>query len=303
MAEVKSGPAFQLCDCSELHAVMRRNGEKAKDFAKRHEVPVWYDKLSDILNDENIDTIYVATPPSSHLNLAQEALKAEKDVYLEKPMVVSKEEAYILREAVQKTSKKLVIAHYRRELPMFLKLRELIFSNVIGTVEFVDLKYLQKHKEEANWRLNPAISGGGHFHDIAPHQIDLMLYFFGKHKKINGCSQPKESGKSDTVNGYINFENGTLFRGIWCFDVPEKMEEDSCKIYGSKGLIEFSFFGSEIIIITDAKEETLRFEHPKHIQQPFIQKTVDYFLGHGDNPCSVEEGVIVNQIMDEFTKY
>lgn len=302
VAEVKSGPAFQLCEHSQLYAVMRRTGEKAKDFAKRHKVPVWHDKVFGILNEEKVNSVYIATPPASHLQYAIEALKAEKDVYLEKPMVISKEEAYKLKEAVSKTSKKLVVAHYRRQLPMFKKLKELIDFKTIGDVEFIDLKYLKQHKDDSNWRLNPIISGGGHFHDIAPHQIDIMLYFFGSPKESYGKTVKKETGKSDTVSGHINFKNDIHFKGIWCFNLPEFAENDQCKIYGTKGTITFSFFGNEIAVKTTNNKEILRFEHPKHIQQPFIQETVDYFLGERDNPCSVEEGVIVNEIMDAFTK-
>ena len=64
----------------------------------------------------------------------------------------------------------------------------------------------------------------------------------------------------------------------------------------------FSFFGNEILIKKENDSTKIEFEHPKHIQQPFIQETVDYFLGKRDNPCSVEEGVVVNEIMDDFTK-
>jgi len=302
VTEVKSGPAFNLCNSSELLAVMRRNSLKAKDYAHRHNVPLWFDNAMELLHNDSINAVYVATPPSSHLKYTIKALKEQKDVYLEKPMVISKEEAYELKEAVSKSQNKLVVAHYRRLLPMFIKLKELIDSKVIGDVEFVDLKYLRRQKKDPGWRLISEISGGGYFHDIAPHQIDLMLYFFGNHKMVSGFSIPKGSGVSDTVTGSVVFECGVQFRGIWCFNLHEQEEKDYCEIYGKKGSIEFSFFGNEINIKTKNNSEKIHFEHPKHIQQPFIQETVNYFLGKRDNPCSVEEGVVVNEIIEEFTR-
>lgn len=303
VAEVKSGPAFQKCKSSKLLAVMRRNALKAKDFAERHQVPLWYDDVTNILKNEEINAVYIATPPSTHLHYALKSLAAKKDVYLEKPMVISTHEATLLKKVVFESNNKLVVAHYRRQLPMFKKIRELVTNNSIGDIHFVDLKYLKAHKEDENWRLNPEISGGGHFHDIAPHQIDFMYYLFGDFNAAEGFSSNQiKNNTSDTVNGIINFKNGVQFRGIWCFNMPKELEEDSCIFYGSNGSISFSFFGNKVKLTINKKTETFDFEPPKHIQQPFIQQVTNYFLGIRTNPCSVEEGYIVNQIMDVFTK-
>jgi predicted dehydrogenase len=66
VTEVKSGPAFQRIEHSSLQAVMRRNGAKAKDYAERHGVPSWYDSAEDLIQDAEVDAVYIATPPSSH---------------------------------------------------------------------------------------------------------------------------------------------------------------------------------------------------------------------------------------------
>lgn len=83
VAEIKSGPAFQRIEHSELHMVMRRNAAKAKDFAQRHKVPHWTNNADEILLSEDINAIYIATPPSTHLNYALQALNQGKHVYLE----------------------------------------------------------------------------------------------------------------------------------------------------------------------------------------------------------------------------
>jgi len=305
VVEVKSGPAFQKCDNSKLLAVMCRDALKAKEFSERHNVPLWYDDASHLLKNNEINAVYIATPPSSHLDYAIKSLQAGKDVYLEKPMVLSKEEALILEGVVRKSNNKLVVAHYRRYLPMYLKIKELIETNAIGTIKFIDLKYLRTHKSNSNnnWRLNSSISGGGHFHDLAPHQIDLMYHFFGDYNSAKGFSFNQE-GKyevSDIVNGIISFKNGIQFRGIWNFDVPDYLEEDNCTIYGSRGTISFSFYGNELKLTVDNDTNTYNFKNPVNIQQPFIQQTINYFLGKRTNPCSVEEGTIVTMIMDAFT--
>jgi predicted dehydrogenase len=177
VAEVKSGPAFNLVEHSSLLAVMRRNAEKAEDFATRHKVPFWYDCVDDLLANPDINAVYIATPPSSHLSIAKQALLADKYVYLEKPMTLNLAEALELKSFV-KPEHKIVIAHYRRHMQAFQKVKRLLDSSAIGKPIHVKIEILQADnatmitKTEDHWRLLPSISGGGYFHDIAPHQLD-----------------------------------------------------------------------------------------------------------------------------------
>ena len=306
VAEVKSGPAFQKCDNSQLLAVMRRNGDLAKDFAKRHNVTLWYDDADMLLQNTDINAVYIATPPSTHLDYALKALKAGKDVYLEKPMVLSKEEAIQLETAVNNSKQKLVVAHYRRFLPMYIKVKQLLDNEAIGAVKYVDLRFLQPYdfNDKATWRLDADVSGGGYFHDIAPHQIDLMYYFFGNYAEAKGIAvnQSGINTVDDTVNGLINFKNGVQFRGMWSFAIPKYLEEDRCAIYGEDGTIELSFYEEQLKLKSKKTNREFNFKNPVNIQQPMIQETVNYFLGKRSNPCPVEDGSIVTNLMESFTK-
>ncbi|MCM4154846.1 Gfo/Idh/MocA family oxidoreductase [Gramella sp. AN32] len=308
VAEVKSGPAFQKLNHSELHAVMRRNTEKAQDFASRHQVPKWYNNADELLKNEYINSIYIATPPSTHLEYTIRALEAGKNVYLEKPMALSYKQAKKITAAVEKYNSKLTLAHYRRHLPAFLKARQLLNSEVIGEVRFADIQVLQPIKSalvadsETNWRVDSAISGGGYFHDLAPHQIDLMCYFFGPYDTAHGFSAGQDNTykADDIVNGIISFQNGVQCRGVWCFNTAEENKKESCIIYGSKGRIEFSFFGDVVKLIMENKTEEFRFKNIPQVQQPMIARTIGYFLGKESNPCSSDEGLQVAKIMDIF---
>lgn len=307
VAEIKSGPAFQKVANSELVAVMRRNKAKSKDFAKRHNVPFFYDSIDDIINHPDINALYIATPPSSHLEIAKQCLNAGKFVYLEKPMTMNADEAIELEKIITDNNK-IVIAHYRRNLPAFQKVKKLLNTNSIGKIHFADITILQSTtnniiaKTEDNWRLKPETSGGGYFHDIAPHQIDLMLHYFGKIKNVQGFATATKNNKvADIVNGIINFENGVQFRGIWNFIASENDVKDQCIIYGEKGSITFSFYGKKVILDTTNKKEVFSFENPVHVQQPLIEETVKYFLGKAKNPCTVKDGVDVMKILDRFT--
>jgi predicted dehydrogenase len=309
VTEVKSGPAFNKVSNSKLVAVMRRDEEKLKDYAGRHHVPKYYTDAYQLINDPEINAIYVATPPLQHEEYTIAALKAGKPVYVEKPMAVDALSAKRMIDASE--GNKLSVAHYRRCQPLFMKLKELLQSDLIGEIRVVDLKFLQAplSPEElkipkVQWRIDPTVAGGGLFHDLAPHQIDLMLYFFGKIKYAAGISgnQGKIYSADDVVAGNILFENGVIFQGLWCFNVSDEVATDRCEFIGSKGKISLSIFGEpQITVIENGKTSKLTFEKLQHVQQPMIEKVVQYFLGESENPSPGEEGVEVMRIIDVFT--
>jgi len=310
VTEIKSGPAFNKVANSKLIAVMRRDAVKAADYARRHNVGKWYDDAEKLMSDPEINAVYIATPPDSHLPYALSALEKGFNVYVEKPVTRNANEAKQMAEAVEKGNSKLTVAHYRRALPMFLYVKKLLADNVIGEVRTVQIRMWQARKPklvadvETNWRVNPEVSGGGYFHDLAPHQLDLMLYYFGEPAYYNGFSlnQSHATPADDHVCGQILFKNNIVVNGSWCFNVTESETIDSCEIVGTTGKITFPFFGKTVTHKTEQDEKTVEFIHPQHIQQPMIERIVAYFNGDGPNPCSIHEAVILMNIMDSFTK-
>src|SRR5947208_1614148 len=132
VTEVKSGPAFNKVPNSKLVAVMRRDAEKAKDYAKRHGVEKWYSNADELIQDAGVNAIYVATPPLNHEEYAVKAMQAGKPVYVEKPMAINAEAAERIVKAATETGVKISIAHYRRQQPWFLKVTELLQQKAIG---------------------------------------------------------------------------------------------------------------------------------------------------------------------------
>ncbi|MEO5651179.1 MAG: Gfo/Idh/MocA family oxidoreductase [Ginsengibacter sp.] len=312
VTEVKSGPAFNKVKNSSLIAVMRRNADKAKDYAERHQVSKWYSDAEKLMNDPDINAVYIATPPSSHELYTLAALKAGKFVYVEKPMTVNVTSAKKMLQAVQDSDGKLVVAHYRREQPFYKKIKELIDDKRIGDIKFAHLHFYKRNlsKEELlipknAWRVNESIAGGGLFYDIAPHQLDMMYHLFGQVENANGFAVNRNIlyTAADIISGNILFRNKILFSGTWCFDMGEGNEEDHCEIIGDKGTIHFSFFGKQIItVVKNKKTETIEFDNLPHVQQPMIEKVVGYFLDENSNPCPVEEGVTVIKLLEKFCR-
>lgn len=309
VTEVKSGPAFNKVPNSSLVAVMRREAAKAQDYAHRHGVPKWYADAQQLIDDPEVNAIYIATPPAHHEAYALMAFAAGKPVYVEKPMTLNAASAIRMNEAALKAGVKMSIAHYRREQPLFLKIKELLEAQEIGAVRLVQLQMFQSPdlkliaKTANNWRLNPEISGGGLFHDLAPHQLDLMVFFFGEWDAAFGLSS-QQSGignADDLVTGQIAFRNGVVFNGSWCFTVSEQDQTDLCEIIGSEGKISFQVFGHRITVTKAGVAKVYDFSPLQHVQQPMIEKVTAYFLGREENPCSADEAILSMQLMDRFT--
>lgn len=313
VCEIKSGPALQKAEGSELVAVMRRTGHLAEDFAKRHGVPKWYDNAEDLINDPEINAIYIATPPDGHAPYTKMAAAAGKTVYVEKPMAKSYKECLEMVEACKKAGVNLFVAYYRRALPNFLKIKELIDSKAIGEVRFIDIKVHKSIKPDIvgqsenldNWRTKPEIAGAGYFYDLASHQLDYFDYLFGPIRKAQGMARNFGGvyAAEDTTLGTFEFENGVLGMGSWCFATDKSSELEKTTIFGSKGRIEFSFFsGSDVLLTRESGEsEKFSFEMPKHIQQPLIQLMVDELNGRKTKcPSTGESGARTNKVLEDI---
>ena len=308
VTEVKSGPAFNKVGGSRLLAVMRRNRELAEDYAKRHNVPKVYGSAKELIFDNEIDAVYVATPPDSHAGYAIEALKAGKPVYIEKPMALNHSECEKINEASVKYGVPVFVAYYRRTLPGFLKIKEMIENGTIGRILFFNLQLFKPASEDEKagnlpWRVDPVISGGGHFFDLASHQLDYFDYLFGSVKKIN--SMVRNHGglykAEDFVTAELEYENGITGIGTWSFTAPRESYRDIIEITGDQGSIKFSAFSFENIIISTARgSQQIINERPEHVQYYLIDKIVRALEGKGDAPSTGVTAARTSLVMDEI---
>src|SRR5688572_412594 len=308
VCEVKSGPAFNKVADSKLVAVMRRNLDKAKDFAQRHGVQKYYAEAAELINDKEVNAIYIATPPASHEAYLEMALKAGKPVYVEKPVTVNSASVERMMKMEERYDGKVSVAHYRRGLSLFNKIKQLVNDGAVGKVKLILLRTLQPPvskiitQTEDNWRINPEISGGGLFHDLSPHQLDIMYWMFGTPKQVfvQAANQGKLYDAPDLTMVQIAFANDIYFNGVWDFNVAETATSDACEIIGDKGSIRFSFFRvSTIELMTVAGLETLELEYPINIQQPHINNVVKFFRGEDANPCTLAEALITMRVIDK----
>jgi predicted dehydrogenase len=308
VTEIKSGPAFQKIKNSELLAVMRRTGELAKDYAERHNVSKWYDDADALINDPNVDAVYIATPPGSHKEYTLKAAKAGKPVYVEKPMALNYAECQEMIAACEAADVPLYVAYYRRAQPRFLKIKELLENNAIGDVRFVSTTQYQMPSEDVMdpnnlpWRVQPELSGGGLFFDLASHTLDLLDFLLGPIKDVQGIAS-NQAGyypAEDIVTGTYLFESGIHGVGTWCFSAFE--DKDVNEIIGSKGKITFSTFGKDPVVLTTASgTEQWTFEPPQHVHQPLVETIVADLTGDsGHCPSNGVTGARASWVMERF---
>lgn len=310
VTEVKSGPAFNKVEGSRLIAVMRRNKALAEDFARRHKVPKVYSDANALIDDNDVNAIYIATPPASHMEYAIAGIKAGKPVYIEKPMAVNHIQCLKINETAQKYGVPVFVAYYRRALPGFLKVKDLIESGSIGKVRLFKIQIFKSPSEEEisgnlPWRVDPAISGGGHFLDLGCHQLDYFDFLFGPVQKVKSIvlNQGGLYSAEDFVTAAFVFPDNIAGTGTWCFNSSNETNMDSIEIIGTSGSISFSTFSFEpIVLINESGRQEFINERPEHVQHCLIDKIVRALEGKGVSPSTGISGARTSWVMDEIVR-
>lgn len=310
VTEKKSGPAFNEVEGSHVEAVMSRSEDKARAYAERHHVRKWYTDAQELIDDPDINAIYIATPPSSHATYAIMAMKAGKPCYVEKPLASSYEDCIRVNRVSEQTGVPCFVAYYRRYLPYFNKVKELIDQGTIGTVLSVQVRFSvpprdmdTKSGRELPWRLQPEVSGGGYFYDLAPHQIDLLQYMFGVITRAHGypVNRAHLYKAEDTVASCFYFESGVVGSGSWCFVGHESAKEDVIEVFGDKGTISFSVYEyTPIRIVTSDGTHELIVPNPPYVQLPIIKNVIEHLQGIGTCDCTSQSATLTNWVLDRI---
>jgi predicted dehydrogenase len=305
VTEMKSGPGFQKAAGSTLVAVMRRDAARAKDYASRHHVPRFYTHADELIADREVDAIYVATPPSSHKEYVLKVARAGKPVLVEKPMAMSVDECKIMIAACRQAGVPLRVAYYRRKLPRFEKMREIIQSGGIGVPRAVGVRQFMKKDEHLPqiWKVDFAINGGGLFVDMQTHVLDWLHHVFGRVRETGGVAvnAARIYGVEDTVSYSLLFENGVVASGLFAYSIAR--EEESVTVYGSEGEVSTSFFRPAAVrLVRGGLEEIFQLPDPSHVHQPLIQAFVNELKGGSVLDSTGESALETAYVIDEILR-
>jgi len=316
VAEMKSGPGLYRATNSQLVAVADRNAARAEDFARRHGVARWHDDAGAILAAPDVDAVYVATMTESHRDLVLRCAAAGKAVLTEKPMAMTHADCLAMIAACRDASVPLWVAYYRRALPRFLKVRELVQGGAIGAVRMVITRHFQRvpTPEEMRgpfwgWRLDPARSGGGIFFEAVGHTLDILDWILGPIERARAFADNQAGAypPEDVVTAAFRYASGVHGSGAWCFSAD--CDDEWNEIVGAEGRIRFSTFpplappsGRPPVAIRlmrgDAVEE-FPVADPPYTHQPLIQTIVDEMNGSGRCPSTGETAARTSRVIED----
>ncbi|MBQ0046368.1 MAG: Gfo/Idh/MocA family oxidoreductase [Prevotellaceae bacterium] len=311
VTEKKSGPAFGMIAGSEVVAVMSRDIHKAESYAKRNGIKKYYSDAQLLVDDPEVNAVYIATPPSSHATFAVMAMKAGKPAYIEKPLAASYIDCLRVNRISELTGVPCFVAFYRRYLPYFEKVKEIVSSGQIGKILTVQIRFAVPPREldynvnkEMPWRLQPEVAGGGgYFYDLAAHQLDFLQYLFGPIIEAEGYGQNMAGlyEVEDTFNACFRFANGLSGSASWCFVAHESARRDRISVVGTKGKLVFSVYDYEPIVLdTERGKENIIIENPPFVQKMLIEKVVEHLQGKGVCNCDSLSATTTNWVMDRI---
>lgn len=308
VTEVKSGPAYQKTEGFELKAVMRRDEAKLEDYARRHQVKKTYTDADALINDPDIDAVYIATPPDTHRLYALKVAAAGKPCCVEKPLAPNYQDSLAICEAFAKKNIPLFSAYYRRSLPRFTQVADWLTDKAIGEVRHINWNlskapYATDLSGEYNWRTDPEVAPGGYFDDLASHGLDLFTFLLGNVQTVHGISLNQQGlyGAKDAMTACWLHEGGITGAGNWNFGADRT--EDRVEIIGSKGRISFSIFDeSPVTLNVGGQRKELTIKHPEHVQAPHVENMKRHLLGGDDylHPSTGKSALHTSWIMDQI---
>ena len=306
VTEVKSGPAYQKTEGFIIQAVMRRDGDKAADYANRHGINNYYTEADELINDPEIDAVYIATPPDTHKYYGLKVAQAGKICCIEKPLAPNYKDCMAIQKAFMDKGIPLFVAYYRRSLPRFQQIKKWIDSDSIG-----HLRHIRWHLSKAantidlsgdyNWRTDAEIAAGGYFDDLASHGLDLFTHLLGNIKEVSGISLNQQGlySSKDAATACWLHESGITGTGSWNFGCYER--EDKVEIFGSKGKITFSVFENEPIVLLNADGKTeLSIKNPENIQLYHVQNMREQLLDNSIHPSNGLTASHTSWVMDKI---
>jgi 1,5-anhydro-D-fructose reductase (1,5-anhydro-D-mannitol-forming) len=307
VTERKSGPAFYKAPGSALVAVMGRRQEAVTDYAARHGIARVYTDAQSLINDPEVDAVYIATPPDSHRAYALMVAAAGKHCCVEKPMSLNAGQSREMQKVFADAGLHLFVSYYRRSLPRFQQVRQWLAAGRIGEVRHLSWT-LTKAPSPAdlggtnNWRTDPVIAGGGYFADLASHGFDLFQYLLGDIVDVAGFTAQQAGlyAAEDAVSASWRFASGALGMGCWNFVADRR--EDRVEVIGSKGRISFAVFDEHPVVLEADETLSLDIAHHEHIQWHHVLGMNAHIRGEARHPAVAEEALKTDWVMDQILK-
>jgi len=276
IARKRVAPALRdLWNC-ELVVISRAQSSLAASFASEFGAKRWYPDWRDLLNDKEIQAVYVATPVHLHVEQTIAAAEAGKHVLCEKPMALTVAECDRMIHACRSNNVTLGIAYYRHFYPVVRRMKEIIESGEIGTPLIAQVNAFEWFDPPAShpraWLLNKEQSGGGPMFDFGCHRIEVLLDLFGDIRDVKAIASNRFFGREveDVAVASFQFEQGTCATLTVAHSVREP--QDTFDVFGSKGSLHVSVLNEgSLRVVSEAGERTELHPSAANIHQPLIE--------------------------------
>lgn len=264
----------------EIYAVCSTSLEKAQKYAEKYKVKKAYGNVDDMINDENIDIVYIATPHNSHYQFLIQALKAGKHVFCEKAITVNDKQ---LEEAVTiAREKKLVICDGVTlfHMPLFKKLKEIVDKGVIGDVKMVQVNFGSCKEYDVNNRFFSKELAGGALLDIGVYATSFARYFMrSKSNTILTTANFFETGVDETSGIILKNPEGQM--AVMALTMRAKQPKRGV-IAGELGYIEVNNYPrgdkATITYTNDGRVETIELGETEKALDYEVKDMQDYVL-------------------------
>lgn len=287
---------------SRLVAACRRNQARLNEFCDTFDIERRYAEADELINDQEIDAVYIATPVKEHLPQTLAAAKAGKHVLVEKPMAMTVSECDQMIAACKDAGVKLSVAYYRRFYPLVHRIEELLNQGAIGkplAVAAVTSTPLDMQPgDEGYWRVIPEAGGGGALMDVGSHRINVFLHLFGEVAIVRAlCENVAATYDSDdSALLLLKFQRGMVGTLQCHFGAPT--DPDEFVVTGTKGRLIVRPLNGETLIIEDAAGQQTETHPPAaNLCDPLVADFVSAILEDRPPTVSGEEGRATNEIM------
>jgi len=298
-------PALRRIPECELIAVSRARVDLAEAFADEFGAKRWYGDWRELIADDEIDAVYIATPVCLHAEQTIAAAEAGKSVLCEKPMAMNPDECKQMIAACEFEDVALGVAYYRRFYPAIRRLKEIIASGEIGKPVVAQINAFERFNpapgEDRYWLLEKSKSGGGPMMDFGCHRLEILLNLFGPIERTTAVIGRALFDREVEDTCIANFEFGSGTQASLAVTHAAFESRDTLDIYCGAGSIHTASLNrGEIRIVTAAGE---RIEsHPPHanLHQPLIEDFTRAVLDGREPEVGGDVGRAVAMIEEEI---
>lgn len=211
-------PGLLACENAELYAIAGRNEEKLKAYAEPFAPKKLYTDYQVLLDDENVDAVYLPLPNGIHMEWVKKAAAAGKHILCEKPMALTEEQVREMFAAAKEHGVLLEEAYAYRHAQLVQKVKEIVDSGAIGRIRYLESKHSTFDTNRSGIRYQKG-NGGGAVYDVTCYNVSLASYLFGKDPEDMSvyCGFDKETGVDVSDAVMLRYEEGVtamLYAGL-----------------------------------------------------------------------------------------